>query len=249
MEQEKTPNWMKHPPLLQFYRQVQAAGVELEPDPDFLEDQNLGRYGEYQLKDFEIPQNIRDFLLQVGLPDQFINWRSPNEERDSRRMDVTQGEIFWVSCLKIKSLKRKKYLIIGEMRNLARTYSVSNYSEPDRIEKWNKTESSYYIMVELKTGTVWKWIPEDNEFTIDFVNSSLEQYLLSMAYWRTFYPEFSERVKGYTEKNPKETEISYIFDNDEVLYAPFLNILKTLDPKALEDTMSYWNFMCDLSLY
>ena len=48
MEQEKTPNWMKYPPLLQFYQQVQAAGVELEPDPDFLEDQNLGRYGEYQ---------------------------------------------------------------------------------------------------------------------------------------------------------------------------------------------------------
>jgi len=32
-QNEKRPNWMNHPPMFQFYQQVQAAGVELEPDP------------------------------------------------------------------------------------------------------------------------------------------------------------------------------------------------------------------------
>lgn len=250
MEQnEKRPNWMNYPPLIQFYRQVQAAGVKLEPDPKFLTDPELGRYEEYQLKGFEIPQTIKDFLMQVGLPDQFINWRSPMEERDARKMDVSSGEVFWVSCLKIKSLKRKKHLIIGEMRNLSRTCSISNHGKPNQTEKWNKIESTAYIVVELKTGSVWRWIPGYDETTLDFVNSSLEQYLLSMAYWRAFYPGFSARVNKFVEENPDQTELDYIFDHEEELYAPFLDVMKALDPSALKGTMSYWNFMCDLSLY
>ena len=234
MEQEKTPNWMKYPSLLQFYQLAQTAESGLEPDPDFLADPKLGRYEEYQLKGLEIPSNIKNFLMQVGLPDQFINWRSPDEEKDAKKLDVVSGEIFWVSCLKTKSIKRKKYLIIGEMRNLSRTCTIANHNSPNETKKWNKIESSAYIVVELKTGAIWKWIPGYDEVTLDFVNSSLEQYLLSMAYWRAFYPGFAEKVNDYMEKNPDETELSFIFDNDEELYAPFLDVMKALDPKALE---------------
>ena len=81
--------------------------MELEPDPDFLKDPKLGRYGEYQLKHLEIPQNIKDFLMQVGLPDQFLDFRSPDEEKDYKK-DVYPGVIFWVSCLRIETIKRKK---------------------------------------------------------------------------------------------------------------------------------------------
>ena len=248
MEQEKTPNWMKYPPLLQFYRQVQAAGVELEPDPDFLKDPKLGRYGEYQLKHLEIPQNIKDFLMQVGLPDQFLDFRSPDEENDYKK-DVYPGVIFWVSCLRIETIKRKKYLVIGEYRSLNRACIISNANTPDETKKWEKSEESSPVVVELKTGTVWQWIHYYSEDEFTFINSSLEQYLLSMAYWQAFYPGFSKHVLDYLNKHPEKSELDYIFRNDKRLYNSFRSCLRVLDPDVLRKRMTYWKLMGDVALY
>ena len=249
MEQStKTPNWMKYHSMLQFYQQAQAAESGLEPDPVFLKDPNLGRYTEYKLKNLEIPQTIKDFLNQVGLPDRFLDHRSPHEKKDDKK-SACPGFIFWISCLKVVTVKKKKYLIIGENRCLGRFSIVSGSGTPNETWEWNKSEEVAYIIVELKTGSVWKWIPDSYEDIVTFVNSSLEQYLLSMAYWRAFYPDFAKSVTDYLEKNPKKTELDYIFRNRKKLYAPFKNILEVLDPDALKKRMSYWKFMCDLSLY
>lgn len=247
-QQEKTPNWMKYPPLLQFYRTVQESGCGLEPDPEFLRDPKLGRYEEYQLKGLEIPQNIKDFLMQVGLPDRFLDHRSPSEEKDNKKSSYL-GVIFWVSCLRIETVKRKKYLVIGEYRSLGRTCTTTNFNKPDRTDKWDKIEDSVPVVVELKTGTVWKWIHYYSEDEFTFINSSLEQYLLSMAYWQAFYPGFAKSVLNYLDKNPEKNELDYIFKNDKRLYRSFRSCLRVLDPDALRKRMTYWKFMCDLSLY
>ena len=249
MEQQKqTPNWMKYPSLLQLYQQVREAEVELEPDPEFLKDPKLGRYEEYQLKDLEIPQNIKNFLMEVGLPDQFLDFRSPEEETEYKK-DVYAGVIFWVSCLRIETIKRKKYLVIGEYRALNRTCIISNHNQPNESRKWDKIEDSVPVVVELKTGAVWKWIHYYSEDEFTFVNSSLEQYLLSMAYWQAFYLEFAAKVTNYLKRNPEKTELDYIFRNDKRLYRSFRSCLMALDPAALRKRMTYWKFMCDLSLY
>jgi len=245
--EEKTPNWMTYPPLLQFYRQVQTAGGELEPDPDFLADPKLGRYTSYQLEKLNLPQNILDFLTKVGMPDQFEDHRSPDEEKDDKRRVYT-GFVFWISCIRVETIKRKKYLVIGERKALGRGCSIRNFGKPDQMDIWHKTEDSDYIVVELKTGTVWHWIP-GYEDALDFVNSSLEQFLLSMSFWRAFYPGFAGKVAGYLEEHPDKTEVDYIFDHDEELYAPFWNVLKVLDLRAGKKTTDFWNFMTDLSLY
>ena len=249
MEQQKqTPNWMKYPSLLQLYQQVREAEVELEPDPEFLKDPKLGRYEEYQLKDLEIPQNIKDFLMQVGLPDQFLDFRSPEEETEYKK-DVYAGVIFWVSCLRIETVKRKQYLVIGESRGLSRTCTTTNFGKPDQTDKWNKLEELVPVIVELKTGSVWRWMHYSDEDMLTFVNSSLEQYLLSMAYWQAFYLEFAAKVTNYLKRNPEKTELDYIFRNDKRLYRSFRSCLMALDPAALRKRMTYWKFMCDLSLY
>ena len=247
-QQEKIPNWMKYPPLLQLYQQAQAAETGLEPDLKFLADPKLGRYEEYQLKHLEIPQNIKDFLMQVGLPDRFLDHRSPSEERENEK-STYRGIIFGVSCLRIETVKRKKYLVIGEYRSLGRTCITTNLNKPDQTDQWDKIEDSVPVVVELKTGTVWKWIHYYSEDEFTFINSSLEQFLLSMAYWQAFYPEFAKNVLDYLEINPKKNELDYIFRNDKRLYGSFRSCLKALDPDALRKRMTYWKFMCDLSLY
>ena len=238
---------MNHPPMLQLYQQVREAGVELEPDPDFLKDPKLGRYGEYQLKHLEIPQNIKDFLMQVGLPDQFLDFRSPDEENDYKK-DVYPGVIFWVSCLRIETIKRKKYLVIGEYRSLNRACIISNANTPDETKKWEKSEESSPVVVELKTGTVWQWIHYYSEDEFTFINSSLEQYLLSMAYWQSFYQDFSEKIESYLKKNRDKREWEYVERNRKKLYAPFLECMRTLDPPALRKRMTIWKRLTDISL-
>ena len=95
--------------------------------------------------------------MQVGLPDQFLDFRSPDEENDYKK-DVYPGVIFWVSCLRIETIKRKKYLVIGEYRSLNRACIISNANTLDETKKWEKSEESSPVVVELKTGTVWQWI-------------------------------------------------------------------------------------------
>ena len=240
MEQQKqTPNWMKYPSLLQLYQQVREAEVELEPDPEFLKDPKLGRYEEYQLKDLEIPQNIKNFLMEVGLPDQFLDFRSPEEETEYKK-DVYAGVIFWVSCLRIETVKRKQYLVIGESRGLSRTCTTTNFGKPDQTDKWNKLEELVPVIVELKTGSVWRWMHYSDEDMLTFVNSSLEQYLLSMAYWQAFYLEFAAKVTNYLKRNPEKTELDYIFRNDKRLYRWFRSCLIALEAGALRKSMWYW---------
>ena len=241
------PNWMNYPPLLEHYERVRAAENVLEPDADFLKDPSLGRYESYQLNGLDIPQTVKDFLMQVGLPDKFLDHRSPDEERDSRKSTYF-GVIFWVSCLRIETIKRKKYLVIGEYRGLNRTCTTVNFGKPDRKDEWHKHEEFVPIVVELKTGTVWKWIHYTDEDFLTFINSSLEQYLLSMAYWRTFYPDFEKKVTDFLEKNPKKIDLDYIFRNEKTLYAPFRHTMDALDPAAFKKRMTYWKCMCDLSL-
>lgn len=249
MEQtERRPNWMNYPPLLQFYENLQAAGAELEPDPEFLKEPRLGRYHSFQLKDLELPDAVRDFLTQVGLPDRFLDHRSPNEEEEDRR-SVYPGVVFWVKCLRVETVKRKRYLVIGEYRTLGRSCTTVNYGKPDRRDEWNKTEELVLVVVELSTGTVWKWVHDSFGDVFSFINSSLEQYLLSMACWRSFYPQFSQTVRAYTEQHPNQTELDYIFRHSKDLYAPFREVMEVLDPGVMRKRTGYWKFMCDLSLY
>ena len=185
--------------------------------------------------------------MQVGLPDQFLDFRSPDEENDYKK-DVYPGVIFWVSCLRIETIKRKKYLVIGEYRSLNRACIISNANTPDETKKWEKSEESSPVVVELKTGTVWQWIHYYSEDEFTFINSSLEQYLLSMAYWQAFYPGFSKHVLDYLNKHPEKSELDYIFRNDKRLYNSFRSCLKVLDPPALRKRMAFWKRMTDISL-
>lgn len=245
---EKSPNWMNYAPMLQFYKKSSKTKNSLQPDEDFLDSHFLGRYQEHSLKNLNLPENIKSFLTEVGLPDKFDDFRSPDEEN---RKEACPGIVFWLNSLNVREIDGKKYLVIGERRSLDRICTIINASQPDETKCWEKSEGCVYMAVQLETGEVWKWIPAcgaDDEDILIFVNSSLEQYLLSMAYWRAFYPDFAKQVCEFTEKNPDGTELDFIFDHDE-LYNPFLDVLKCLDPKAIEDEFSYWSFMCDLSLY
>ena len=81
------------------------------------------------------------------------------------------------------------------------------------------------------------------------MNGSLEQFLLSMAYWRSFYAAFSGKVRAFQKERPDGSELDYIFKSRRSLYAPFLMRLKALDPEAAKKRTGFWRFMCDLSLY
>lgn len=245
MKKEKIFNWMKYPPMFRLYEQAQTAKSDLEIDIEFLSDPYLGRYPEDKLNKLELPETIYSFLNQIGLPDRFSTWRSPDEEIDDKSQDTYLGVVFSLRCLCIQKVNRRKFLIIGENWNLNR-YSIIN----NDLWTWWKTENcSYYIVVELKTGIVWQWISYADEDFFTYINSSLEQYVLSMAYWRKFYPNFAQKVKQFTLKNPEKTELDCIFKYQKSLYAPFLQRIKALDPDAAKKRQSYWKFMCDLSLY
>mgnify|MGYP002510534599 CR=1 FL=1 len=251
MEQNvKCPNWMNHSPMVQFYQQVQAVGVELEPDPAFLENSRLGRYQEHQLKDLEMSYSIKDFLTKVGLPDQFRPFRLPSDEKSGKH--VYLGTLFWVSCLRNEKINRKKYLVIGENRAFNPTVIVSERERSDgTIEKvWDyfKGEHVSYEIVELKTGSVWTWYHDSYGDDLSFVNSSLEQYLLSMAYWQSFYQDFSEKIGSYLKENKDKREWEYVEKNRKKLYAPFIECIKILDPPALRKRMTVWKRLTDISL-
>lgn len=243
-EQKNTQNWMKYSPMLKLYKQVQETEIDLEPDMQFLSDVNLGRYGEEKLKGFDLPENIWHFLNQVGLPDCFTTWRSPDEEKEHSAHKGYFGIIFSLRCLRIEKIKGRKFLIIGEDWNIDR-YSIIS----DKIWSWWKSENCSYIVVEINTGKVWQWVSFDNEDFLTYMNSSLEQYLLSMAYWRAFYPVLAQKVEAFIEKNPKKTELDYMFKHRKTLYAPFWGQMKALDAEVMRKRQSFWKFMSDMSLY
>ena len=234
--------------MLRLWQQVRDAGAGLEPDPDFLADPKLGRYIKNRLEPLALPPNVEEFLVQVGLPDRFLDHRSPDEARDDEK-SCCPGVVFWLSCLRLEKIKGKGYLVIGEYRALDRACSTVNFGKPDRKDVWMKTEDFAPVVVELKTGSVWRWMHDSFGDELTFINSSLEQYLLSMALWRAFYPELARQVAEYLAQHPEKTELDYIFPNRRALYAPFRAALQALDPDALKKRRTYWRFMCDLSLY
>ena len=242
------PDWTEYPSMVRFYEQAQAAEGSLELDEAFLHPPSLGLYNPYQLQNLELPEEIRNFLTQVGLPDKFETWRSPDEEAEDRR-SAASGIFFWVSCLRILEIRRKPYMVFGEARSLDRSSVVQNFGKPDEAWIWNKTESCAWLAVELKTGSVWNVVRELQDDTCTFVNGSLEQFLLSMAYWRSFYAGFSEKVRAFQKGHPDRSELDYIFKSRRSLYAPFLERLKALDPEAAKKRTGFWRFMCDLSLH
>lgn len=245
-QQAQRPNWMEYSEMVRYYEQVRTAGVGLEPDPDLLKDPALGRYVGFQLKKLELPEGIYDFLTRVGLPDCFADHRSPEEERER---GLYPGVVFWLSCLRVQQAKKKNLLIIGESRSLSRSCVISGANTPDERREWLKSEDVGYIAVELKTGAVWKWLHDSYDDILTYVNSSLPQYLLSMAYWRAFYPGLAQQVENFCAQHPEKNELDFVFKNEKALYAPFLDTLQALDPEAAKKRMSYWKLMCDLSMY
>ena len=63
------PDWTEYPSMVRFYEQAQAAEGSLELDEAFLQPPSLGLYNPYQLQSLELPEEIRNFLTQVGLPE------------------------------------------------------------------------------------------------------------------------------------------------------------------------------------
>ena len=245
-QQAGRANWMDFPEMLRFYEQAQAAGTGLEPDADFLADPALGRYVGFQLRKLELPEGVCAFLTQVGLPDCFADYRSPEEERER---GLYPGVVFWLSCLRVERAKKKKLLVIGESRSLDRGCVISGAGTPDERWEWLKREDVAYIAVELKTGAVWKWLHDSFGDILTYVNTSLSQYLLSMACWRAFYPGFARKVQDFCARHPGKIDLDFIFKHEKSLYAPFWDTLRALDPEAAKKRKSYWKAMCDLSLY
>ena len=136
MKKEKIFNWMKYPPMFRLYEQAQTAKSDLEIDIEFLSDPYLGRYPEDKLNKLELPETIYSFLNQIGLPDRFSTWRSPDEEIDDKSQDTYLGVVFSLRCLCIQKVNRRKFLIIGENWNLNR-YSIIN----NDLWTWWKTEN------------------------------------------------------------------------------------------------------------
>ena len=116
-----------------------------------------------------------------------------------------------------------------------------------------RLDSGRYFSV----GTIW-----DSRFLVDltservfyenqegllFVNSSLEHFAVSMAYWLDFYPKFAKRVNAAASSWPQGNVLHYIAERPE-LYRPGLTRLTAIDPRALEE-QGYWSALCDLSRF
>lgn len=243
-ELKKTYNCMNYDTMLHLYEKIKDEKNDLEIDMKFLSDTYLGRYESYILDKLNLPDNIYKFLNEVGLPNRFFDWRSPDEELECKNQTGYLGMIFSLRCLHIEKVKGKNFLVIGECYNIGRYEIISQ----GKRSCW-KDESIAYIIVEIKTGKVYQLIKSFNEDFISYINSSLEQFVLSMACWKSFYPIFAEKVIKFKEENPEKTEIDYIFKNEKKLYQPFLNSLRILDNEAMRKRNCYWKFMCDLSLY
>ena len=241
---ERKPNWMNYSPMLKMYRQAQSVQGILEPDMEFLSEVNLGRYRKYILDRFGLPDNIYNFLNQTGLPDRFITWRSPDEEMEDKNKQSCSGVFFTLRCLRTEKIKKRDFFVIGE------DWSMGRCSEVCGDEwTWWKEEECTCIVADISTGEIWQWFHYTDTDFLAYINSSLEQYLLSMAYWRAFYPLLAQKTSEFTAKNPEETELDYIFKHHKTLYTPFWERIKALDPEAAKKRNGYWRFMSDLSLY
>lgn len=230
---------MKYHDLL---KPIQHISNGVIPDSEFLA--SLCQISEKSLVGLNISKDLKEFFTQVGLPSKIQFIREPEEE------DVP--EIYFTpDKFAIRKIEQSEYLSFGGWR-IENKLSGKIWQNGICEELKNTYEAEY--LIDISNGTIWYvdyfhlkqtgdiWYFTDSNLGLQFVNSSIEQFVLSMACWKSFYPEFE---KKYLEVNG---DLGYIFDHDEI-YEPFRNTMQILDARALEGEVDHWSFMCDLSLY
>ncbi len=233
---------MKYNRLLDSIKYINNG---VSPDTDFLK--SLSPVNANSLSELEIPNEIKQFLTNIGLPKEVCFAREPEEmeEKDLYKISFPLEKFY------IKNIEGAIYLCIGGRKGIDKSY-IHN-SEGTLIEEYEHVYTSEYLVC-ISTGEVWyvndsdlKWDGEiwrmaDIDLEMQFINSSIEQFILSVACWRAFYPQFEQK---YLEV---DGDLGYIFDHNEI-YDTFLNTMQILDSKAVEYEFNYWWYMCDLSLY
>ncbi len=229
---------MKYNNLLNI---IQHAG--LTPDSNFLK--TLRPISKENIDNLNLPKELINFLTQIGLPPQVLLIREPEEIKSQ---DV-YTYFFPLEKFYTKKIENNTYLSIGGWKSTC----IYNQTIGETITEIREDISGEYL-VHITTGEVWYinnanlelskdgWKLTNSDLELQFINSSVEQFVLSMACWKQFYPQFE---KKYLEV---DGDLEYIFEHEE-LYEPFLNTMELLDKKAMEDELNYWRFMCDLSLY
>lgn len=215
----------------------------LTPDAHFLA--TLRPIPKENIDGLNLPKELIAFLTQIGLPPQVLLVREP-EEMESQ--DV-YTYFFPLEKFYTKKIENDTYLSIGGWKSTC----IYNQTTGETVTEIREDISGEYL-VHITTGEVWYinnanlelsedgWKLTDSDLELQFINSSVEQFVLSMACWKQFYPQFE---KKYLEV---DGDLEYIFEHEE-LYEPFFNTMELLDKKAMEDELNYWRFMCDLSLY
>ena len=230
---------MKYHDLL---KSIQHISNSVIPDSKFLA--SLRQIPEKSLAGLNISKDLKEFFTQVGLPSNIQFIREPEEE------DVP--EIYFIpDKFAIRKIEQSEYLSFGGWRTEDKL-SGEIWKSGTCEELRNTYEAEY--LIDISNGSIWYvdyfylkqtgdiWYFTDSDLGLQFVNSSIEQFVLSMACWKSFYPEFE---KKYLEV---DGDLGYIFDHDEI-YEPFRNTMQILDARALEGEVYHWSFMCDLSLY
>lgn len=239
--QKSTQKWRIFMKYHDYLNTIQNAN--LMPDMNFLA--TLRPIPKENMDNLNLPKELITFLTQIGLPSQVLLIREP-EEMESQ--DV-YTYYFPLEKFYIKKIENDTYLSIGGWKSKC----IYNQTMEETITEISEDISGEYL-VHITTGEVWYinnanlelsencWKLTDSDLELQFINSSVEQFILSMACWKQFYPQFE---KKYLEV---DGDLEYIFEHEE-LYEPFLNVMELLDKKAIENELNYWRFMCDLSLY
>jgi len=223
-------------------KSIQHINNGVVPDSKFLA--SLRQVSRDDLTELSIPKELKRFLIQVGLPPKIQFIREPEEK------DVPEV-YFPLDKFSIRKIEKSEYLSVGGWRIEEQLYD--EIRRDGMIKELKDTYEGKYL-IDINTKDVWYvnyfdleqtediWHFKDTDFELQFVNSSIEQFVLSMACWKSFYPQFE---KKYLEV---DGDLEYIFEHDE-LYEPFQNTMQILDARALEGEVNHWSFMCDLSLY
>lgn len=230
---------MKYYDLLKSIHHITNGVI---PDSQFLS--SLQKIPKKDLAGLNLPKELEEFFTQVGLPSKIQFIREPEEE------DVPEV-YFPLDKFILRKIEQSEYLSFGGWRIEDRLFS--EIQKNNVCEELRNTYEAEYL-IDINNGSIWYvnhfdlkqtgdiWYFTDSDLGLQFVNSSIEQFVLSMACWKSFYSEFE---KKYLEI---DGDLEYIFGHDE-LYEPFRNTMQILDERALEGEVDHWSFMCDLSLY
>lgn len=233
---------MKYHDLLKSIQYIKNGVL---PDSGFLA--SLHQIPEKDLAGLNISKDLKEFFTQVGLPPKIQFIRNPDEEEEQDVPEV----YFPLNRFSIRKIEESEYLSIGGWRIEDKISGEIREGDTCRVLK--ETYEGEYL-IDINQKDVWyanyfdlkqvgdSWYFMDTDLGLQFVNSSVEQFVLSIACWKSFYPQLE---KKYLEMN---SDWTYILDHDE-LYDPFKNTMQTLDSRALEGEVDHWSFMCDLSLY